>query len=59
MAMNAPRARADIGALVELKGVSKRFVKSLDLAARIGNRFGAGMKEEVVQIGRASCRERV
>ena len=46
--MAALRAPADIGALVELKGVSKRFVKSLDLAARIGNRFGAGMKEEVV-----------
>jgi peptide/nickel transport system ATP-binding protein len=39
---------ADLGALVELKGVSKRFVKSLDVAARIGNAFGAGMKEEVV-----------
>jgi len=38
----------DLGALVELKGVSKRFVKSLDVAARIGNAFGAGMKEEVV-----------
>ena len=48
MNMAALRAHADIGALVELKGVSKRFVKSLDLAARIGNRFGAGMKEEVV-----------
>ena len=41
-------SRADITALVELKGVSKRFVKSLDLAARIGNKFGAGLKEEVV-----------
>src|SRR5438093_3070831 len=34
--------------LVELRGVSKRFVKGLDAAARIGNLFGAGMKEEVV-----------
>ncbi len=34
--------------LIELRGVSKRFVKGLDLAARIGNAFGAGMKEEVV-----------
>ena len=42
------RRDADLGALVELKGVSKRFVKSLDVAARIGNAFGAGMKEEVV-----------
>jgi len=39
---------ADLGALVELKGISKRFVKSLDVAARIGNAFGAGMREEVV-----------
>ena len=38
----------DLGALVELRGVSKRFVKTLDVAARIGNAFGAGMKEEVV-----------
>ena len=42
------RRDADLGALVELRGVSKRFVKSLDVAARIGNAFGAGMKEEVV-----------
>jgi len=41
-------ARADVTALVELKGVSKRFVRPLDLAAKLGNRFGAGMKEEVV-----------
>jgi peptide/nickel transport system ATP-binding protein len=39
---------ADLGALIELKGVGKRFVKSLDVAARIGNAFGAGMKEEIV-----------
>jgi peptide/nickel transport system ATP-binding protein len=36
-------------ALVELRGVSKRFVRSLDTAAKIGNLFGAGMKEEVVR----------
>ena len=35
-------------ALVELRGVSKRFVKTLDTAAKIGNAFGAGLKEEVV-----------
>ncbi|MFN0160266.1 MAG: ABC transporter ATP-binding protein [Burkholderiales bacterium] len=34
--------------LIELKGVSKRFVKPLDMAARIGNLFGAGVTEEVV-----------
>ena len=36
-------------ALVELRGVSKRFVKSLDTAAKIGNLLGAGVKEEVVR----------
>ncbi len=34
--------------LVELRGISKRFVKGLDLAARIGNRLGANVREEVV-----------
>ena len=34
--------------LVELRGVSKRFVKGLDTAAKIGNLFGAGLREEVV-----------
>jgi peptide/nickel transport system ATP-binding protein len=35
-------------ALLELKAVSKQFVKTLDLAARIANVFGAGLHEEVV-----------
>ncbi len=34
--------------LVELRGASKKFVKSLDVATRIGNLLGAGVKEEVV-----------
>ncbi|MCZ3275988.1 hypothetical protein NYZ53_20000, partial [Acinetobacter baumannii] len=34
--------------LLELRGVSKRFVKSLDAAARIANLFGAHAREEVV-----------
>ena len=38
----------DAGALMQLRGVSKRFVKGLDVAAKIGNMLGAGMKEEVV-----------
>ncbi len=38
--MNAP--------LLELRAVSKRFVKKLDLAARVGNVFCAGQREEVV-----------
>ena len=36
-------------ALVELRGVSKRFVKSLDTAAKIGNLLGANVKEEVIR----------
>lgn len=35
-------------ALLELHNVSKRFVKPLDVAAKIANVFGASMKEEVV-----------
>ena len=38
----------DLGALVELRGVSKRFVKGLDTAAKIGNLLGAHVREEVV-----------
>ncbi len=34
--------------LVELAQVSKRFVKSLDVAAKIGNALGADVREEVV-----------
>ena len=36
-------------ALLELRGVSKRFVKALDAAAKIGNLLGAHMREEVVR----------
>ncbi len=34
--------------LVELRGVSRRFVRPLDVAAKIGNALGAGLREEVV-----------
>jgi len=34
--------------LLELKGVSKRFVKSLDTAAKLGRILGANIREEVV-----------
>lgn len=34
--------------LLELRAVSKRFVKKLDFAARLSNAFGAGQREEVV-----------
>jgi peptide/nickel transport system ATP-binding protein len=36
-------------AMLELAGVSKRFVKSLDIAAKIAQRLGAGVREEVVR----------
>ena len=36
-------------ALVELRGVSKRFVRSLDTAAKIGNLLGAHMRDVVVR----------
>ena len=36
-------------ALVELRGVSKRFVRLLDTAAKIGNLLGANMREEIVR----------
>ena len=35
--------------LIELRGASKRFVKSLDIAAKIGNRLGADVREEIVR----------
>jgi peptide/nickel transport system ATP-binding protein len=44
-------------ALVELRGVSKRFVKPLDIAARLGNALGANVREEVVHaVDRVSLR---
>ena len=40
--------RKDAVPLLELKAVSKRFVKTLDIASRIANVFGAGLQEQVV-----------
>jgi peptide/nickel transport system ATP-binding protein len=37
-----------VAPLIELRGVSKRFVKTLDVAARIGRRLGAHVREETV-----------
>jgi peptide/nickel transport system ATP-binding protein len=34
--------------LIELRGVSKRFVKSLDLAEKIARKLGASVREEIV-----------
>ena len=39
--MNAP--------LLSLRGITKRFVQRVDLAGRIANAFGAGVRETVVQ----------
>ena len=44
-------------ALIEVRDVSKRFVKTLDLAARIARRLGADVREEVVHaVDRVSLR---
>jgi peptide/nickel transport system ATP-binding protein len=37
-----------VSALLELRGVSKRFVKTLDSAARLANLLGAHAREEIV-----------
>ena len=51
----APQAAAP--SLLELKGVSKRFVRSLDVAARIARGLGADVREEVVHaVDRVSLR---
>ncbi|MBM3598085.1 MAG: ABC transporter ATP-binding protein [Alphaproteobacteria bacterium] len=34
--------------MLELRNVSKRFVKKLDAAARVANMFGSNMREEIV-----------
>ena len=34
---------------LELRGITKRFVQRVDLAGRIANAFGAGVRETVVQ----------
>ena len=34
--------------IIELQGVTKRFVKGLDAAAKVANVIGAGLREEVV-----------
>ena len=35
--------------LLSLRGITKRFVQRVDLAGRIANAFGAGVRETVVQ----------
>ncbi|MGH6914589.1 MAG: ATP-binding cassette domain-containing protein, partial [Geminicoccales bacterium] len=47
------KARAEVRApsvpVLELQGISKRFVKTLDLAEKIANLLGASLREEVVR----------
>src|SRR6202165_1737786 len=43
------RAQSGAPPLVELRQVSKRFVKALDASMHIANLFGAGMREEIVR----------
>ena len=35
--------------LLSLRGITKRFVQRVDLAGKIANAFGAGVRETVVQ----------
>ncbi len=44
----AARIAPEGAPLIELQGISKRFVKGLDLAAKLGRRLGANVREEVV-----------
>ncbi|GGC94026.1 ABC transporter ATP-binding protein [Undibacterium terreum] len=44
----SPVSQSGTPPILELRSVSKRFVKSLDIAAKIANGFGAGLKEQVV-----------
>ncbi|MGK7865880.1 ABC transporter ATP-binding protein [Falsiroseomonas sp. E2-1-a20] len=45
----APRTFTDTETpMVELRGVSRRFSKKLDIAARLARRLGASVKEEIV-----------
>ncbi len=46
--MSSPEAPLIGTPMIEVRDVSKRFVTSLDLAARIAQRLGANVREEVV-----------
>ena len=46
---NAPRTFTETETpMVELKGVSRRFAKKLDIAAKLARRLGADVREEIV-----------
>jgi len=44
----ASEASASGTPLLEMRGVSKRFIKTLDVAAKVANLFGAHAREEIV-----------
>ena len=46
--LGAKRQGSPVSALLELRRVSKRFVKTLDTAARLANLLGANAREEIV-----------
>jgi peptide/nickel transport system ATP-binding protein len=49
VAEHAPRTFSDTETpMVELRGVSRRFAKKLDIAAKLARRLGADVKEEIV-----------
>ncbi len=48
MAMEMDKAEGTAAPIVRLEGISKRFTKHLDLAAKIGQRLGANVREETV-----------
>ena len=49
MVVAEPAARAEPPPYLELRNVSKQFVKRLDVAGKIARSLGAGVREEVVQ----------
>ena len=47
-AARGPSAAADMPPVIELRGISKRFARTPDFAARLARRLGAPVREEVV-----------
>ena len=47
MSLTATQGAPD-GALMELRGLSKRFVKTLDLAGKLASKLGSSIREETV-----------
>ena len=46
---HAPRIFSDTETpMVELRGISRRFAKKLDIAAKLARRLGADVREEIV-----------